>query len=636
MKQKLALIVMGAIFATSSHAAMSVRDFFKQNEFGDVEISPTGEFIAVTMPTEESTNLVVLRMKDKKIHGVAKVLKNKHIGTFAWVNDTRLAFTMSDRIGKLVRPQANGALYFMNADGKKAIEVGGARQNQLLDTLMDDDEHVIIASYAASGTLDGNADSWIYRVNVNTGKMKKEAMAPVVNAGFTLDNKAQPRLVQTTSDDMIQTVYERDVKRGEWRKIHDEKDTDTTFQPLAYDPANEGYYAQLTEKSGPDSIYYFKDGKRELYYRDELMNPMQLIQSPLTHKVLGVVTMPDRVRNVWLDDADEEVKMRKGLEQAFPDSFVSIDSVTKDGKQWIVTVRSDRDPGQFFLFDKETSKVSYLLSRQQWVEPKKMAEMKQVTIEARDGLKIRGFLSLPPGSDGKNLPFILNPHGGPHGPFDIWGYNDEIQLFTSRGYAVLQVNYRGSGGYGQAFERMGYREWSGKMQDDLVDATKWAVAQGIADDKRKCIYGGSYGGYAALVGGTRDADLYQCVIGFVGVYDLHIMYKRGDIPERESGVNYLKRVLGKDDAELTMRSPAQQASKAKAPIYIAAGGADRRCPPAQSEEMVNNLKKAGKDVEYDVTPGEGHGFYRLDNNEKLYTKFLAHLEKTIGKGKAVN
>jgi dipeptidyl aminopeptidase/acylaminoacyl peptidase len=226
-----------------------------------------------------------------------------------------------------------------------------------------------------------------------------------------------------------------------------------------------------------------------------------------------------------------------------------------------------------------------------------MAAVQPVSFKARDGLTVKGYLTLPPGSDGKRLPMVVMPHGGPFGVYDQWRFEDDSQILAGAGYAVLQVNYRGSGNYGRAFRTAGARQWGGAMQDDLTDATRWAIAQGHADAGRICIYGASYGGYAALMGVAKEPGLYRCAAGYVGVYDLPTMHTHGDIQQRGSGETYLRRWIGERDA-LAAVSPNRMADKIKVPVFLAAGGEDQRAPIEHSEmmERVEKGRRAGRDA----------------------------------------
>jgi dipeptidyl aminopeptidase/acylaminoacyl peptidase len=341
--------------------------------------------------------------------------------------------------------------------------------------------------------------------------------------------------------------------------------------------------------------------------------------------------MPGRPATTLIQHDAPESKLLALLSPQFPGEDVSLRSSTTHASKVVFLVTGDRDPGEFFLYEAKARRASFLFARMPWIEPESMAAMEPISLKARDGLVLHGYLTRPPGkAEAKDLPLVVFVHGGPHGPRDEWGFDPYVQVLASRGYAVLQVNYRGSGGYGRAFEQAGYREWGGKMQDDVTDATHWAFAQGIADPKRTCIFGGSYGGYAALEGAVKEPALYRCAIGYVGVYDLRMMYSRGDIQQSLYGENYLKRVLGEDDAELTARSPLAHIDRLKAKVMLIVGGQDKRVPPAHGLALHSALSKAHVEHEWLYQRTEGHGFYDEKHVEDLYSKVLAFLDRNIG------
>ena len=283
-----------------------------------------------------------------------------------------------------------------------------------------------------------------------------------------------------------------------------------------------------------------------------------------------------------------------------------------------------------YLFDRDSGSVRFLMKGAPQLDPARMSKVVPFSFKARDGLTLYGYMTMPRGG-GKGLPTIINPHGGPIGIRDDWGFNGEAQLLASRGYLVVQLNYRGSGGYGQAFEDRGHGEWGTKMQDDLTDVTRWVAAQGYADPSRVCIYGGSYGGYASLMAVAKEPDLYKCAVGYAGVYDLEMMYHKGDVSERESGKRYLRRTIGTDETQLHARSPAFLADRIKAPVFLAAGLKDERAPPEQTAAMRDALKAAGHPAEEVILePNEMHGFYAEDAQFNLYAKMLAFFDKYIG------
>jgi dipeptidyl aminopeptidase/acylaminoacyl peptidase len=261
-----------------------------------------------------------------------------------------------------------------------------------------------------------------------------------------------------------------------------------------------------------------------------------------------------------------------------------------------------------------------------------MAEMKPVRYTARDGLVIRGYLTLPKGVPAKNLPVIINPHGGPWAR-DNWGYNPEVQFLANRGYAVLQMNFRGSTGYGRKFLEASFKQWGLAMQDDITDGVEWLIKEGIADPKRVAIYGASYGGYATLMGITKTPDLYAAAVDYVGVSNMFSFMKTIP-PYWKPFLEMMTEMVGdaeKDKAQLTATSPALNADKIKTPLFVAQGAKDPRVVKAESDQMVEALKKRGVAVDYMVKDNEGHGFRNQENQFEFYgamEKFLAkHLQK---------
>jgi dipeptidyl aminopeptidase/acylaminoacyl peptidase len=306
--------------------------------------------------------------------------------------------------------------------------------------------------------------------------------------------------------------------------------------------------------------------------------------------------------------------------------------MTRDGKLAIIGANSDRLPGMYFLFDVEANQLSRIVSVLPGLDPVQMRPMEPYKLKVRDGTEMYAYLTRPDDGDGP-FPMVVLPHGGPHGVRDYWAFSPDVQMLASRGYAVLQVNFRGSGGYGRDFLYTGYGKWGTLMQDDLTDATQWAIDSGIAARDRVCIYGGSYGGYAAAMGVVREPDLYQCAIAYVGVYDLELMFEKGDIPTRDSGITFLKEAVGEDEADLRARSPLHNMHRLKAPIFIVHGGEDFRVDVEHAYRLRKRLEELDKPYEWMLKEKEGHGFYRPENRLELYQRMLAFLGEHIGPGK---
>ena len=640
---------------TVSAAQADIAGFVKPDSFDQIKISPDGRYYAATVPSEDNSILVILNRADNKLMGGFGLGKNTYVEDFDWVNSDRVVFGTSRKFGGLDRPQLTGNLYAMNADGSdKQILVGQdvnvmstgthiqTKKTEmiaafLIDDLPDDDKNVLILARPFSG------DSYdrVEKMDVYSGRRVPVARSPVRNADYLADGKGVVRFAWGHDLQNANKLYYRAAdasdwtKTTDWKELNNEAVSDHVESPLGFSSDDRYAYLQVEQASGPDAIVAFDttDGSRKTVLRDAVGDPDRIIRAlEKPHGApVGAFIAGGKPHTVFFDEGSAEARLYRSLEAAFPGSSVAITSKTRDGSLALVEVRSDRDPGSFYLFDTVNKKASFLLARRDWIDPGKMAEERPVELKARDGLALHGFLTIPHGSNGKNLPMVVLPHGGPFGVADAWGFDSETQILASAGYAVLQVNFRGSSGYGRAFTQAGAREWGGKMQDDVTDATQWAVGQAIADPPRICIYGASYGGYAALEGVAKEPSLYKCAAGYVGVYDLPLMFSKGDTRELESGRNYMHDWIG-EPSELGKVSPVNQAASIKVPVFLAAGGEDERAPIEHSERMEKALRAAGVPVETMFIRTEGHGFYTTEHQTAFSQKLLAFLSTNIGGG----
>jgi len=347
------------------------------------------------------------------------------------------------------------------------------------------------------------------------------------------------------------------------------------------------------------------------------------------HQVYALLTSDDRDQVSIVDAAAPEARTVAALSRNFANSLVLPVSWSSDGKQALFFVASDRNSGEYYLYDRKAGKARFLLARDEWADPDLMRPRQPIELNARDGLLLHGYLTAPEPKDQSKPPLVIVPHGGPHGVRDDWQWETWSQLLANRGYAVLQINYRGSGGYGQDFGAAGYRQWGAAMQEDLIDSVRWAIERGHADGQRVCILGASYGGYAAMMSAAREPDMFRCAISYAGLSDLRLMYKRGDIRRSQYGENYLKRAIGEDETELADFSPVNHAADIKAAVMLIHGGEDQRVPPIHAQQMKAALEKAGKKVEWMYEADEGHGFYRQAHRQELYERVLKFLDANL-------
>jgi dipeptidyl aminopeptidase/acylaminoacyl peptidase len=640
-----------ATTATGVSAQQPIADFVKHATYSDVRISPNGEYLAMTVDKGDQDVLVVLRTDDLSLVKVNQLPDEKSVGTFRWTSPDRLIFNSIKKFGSFAQPFNTGEWYAVNADGSKprplifygtrdATQRGkavGAQTFNLLNTLRDDDQNVLMtANYARSN--DG-AGTEVVMMDTVSGRRKSLGKAPRDNCGIALDAQKQVRfaLCYDSKDDAGNydqwTELYRRGDDGKWTLLNRSQDSgkDLTIVGTAKDGS---IYATESDRKGPEAFGVLdpQTGKFEKLFHDPVSDPLTYIRAADGETVIGVMTMAAGPRVTLIDEEHPDAAIYASLAKAFPGQYVDFSSATNDGNQIVVSVDSDRNPGELYLYDRKAGKARFLMQNRQWIDPDKMATIQPFKFKARDGLLIHGYLTVPKGSDGKNMPLILNPHGGPMGPRDYWGYNGEAQLLASRGYAVMQVNYRGSGGFGKAFLDQAYGNWKDGIMNDLVDAVNWSIAEGKVDKERVCIYGGSFGGYAAMMAPVRAPDMFACAFGYVGMYDAQIQKKLSDTSERDDGLRYLARAFGETRAEQDAMSPVTYASQLKLPIYLAAGARDARCPPEHTESMYEALERSGNKPEgMIIQSGEMHGFYGEDARVNLYTEMLAFFDRHIGK-----
>ena len=415
---------------------------------------------------------------------------------------------------------------------------------------------------------------------------------PFGEGGVSTDADGNLRFANYMDTERNEPVYAyRPTSDGEWVEL------DNPFQGYfgMLEMSGDGGRALVSTNQAGSFGVLSMDMKTMQYERVLAHNKVPVnsyLRSRDGKAIVGAEFLPGLPEVQYIEDVGEEyeedLRLWKRLHASFPGYHVRVVDSTWDGKTILISTYSDRQPPRYYLLDTEAFTARYLFEAYPKIDPKEMSERESFWIEARDGTPFQLYVTRPMDAPrDKPLPTVMFIHGGPHGPRDRWSYDQEAQLLASRGFVVIQPNYRGSGGFGYQFERAGYRKWGLEMQDDVTDATVWAFKQGIADPGKTCIYGASYGGYATLSGITKEPDLYACAFAFVGVYDLEMFRVRGDIPDSQYGRTYLDQAIGKDKDDLKARSPANHVAKITTPLYIAHGKADKRVPVQQFYNLRN-------------------------------------------------
>ena len=600
-----------------------IRDFFKDAEFTNVSLSPDGKNIAVVIPEADRSTLAVLRVADHGVVGRWNYGENRYFRQVIWANNERLLFRVGFKTGSLDYDVGRADMYASNIDGTRRLDIPNGNFYQIVDLLRDEDDSILVARSIENATLS--------KLNIYNGHLSKVATSPLDMGTFLVDHAGKLRYSFGEMNNGSQVTYRRDG--DQWTKVHESARAGGTYWPIGFTADDKQAYVLKSDDGKPNALWLIdpQTGSGSQISSNGTVDPSGELWSS-DDKTLLAVQYDDGIP-YWdfVAKDNDEAKAYAGLVKAFPDKAVAFSGASRDGRYILLYVYSDRDPGQVYLFDRQDKSAKFLLSSMQWIKPAAMSPMKPVDVKTRDGMVIHGYLTIPAGSDGKNLPLIVNPHGGPHGIRDDWGFNPEVQLFANRGYAVLQMNYRGSGGYGNNYERAGYRKWGTTMQDDLTDSVRWAISQGIVDKNRVCIYGGSYGGYASLMSVVREPDLYKCTVGYAGVYDLDVQLAKSDTSDSESGRSYLNAVFPTSVAERHAQSPIYGVDRIKAAIMLVHGVKDVRVPIKNMYELIDKLKSVGKTPEdVVVEKKEAHGFRDIDNRVNLYTKMLAFFDRHIG------
>lgn len=596
-----------------------LEDFFKNPENTNYLISPNGKYISYLAPYNQRLNIYVQEISTGNIKRLTGVTERDISGYF-WGNDNVIIY-LRDNAG-----DENFHFYSVNIQNGTIIDLTpfeGVRAN-LIDELEDIDSEILIEMNKRNPEIFD-----VYRLNFETGELNIAAENPGNISGWVTDHNGKIRAAITTDGVNTSLLY-RENENESWHTV-----ITTNFKesltPLFFTFDNKFLYASCNIGRDKNAVirYDIKNAaEAEVIYEHPEVDVYTLTYSRKRKVITSVIFNTWKRERVLLDKETEKIFNR--LEEDLGEYEILITDNDDNEEKFIIRTYSDRSLGAYYIFDKTADTLTKISDVSPWINENEMAEMKPVTYQSRDGLLIHGYLSLPLGSEHKNLPVVINPHGGPWAR-DYWGFNPEIQFLVNRGYAVLQMNFRGSVGFGRKFWECSFKEWGKTMQNDISDGVNWIVEQGIADPARIAIYGGSYGGYAVLAGLAFTPDLYAAGVDYVGVSNLftfmnsipaywkpylEMLYVMVGHPERD------KKLM--EDA-----SPVFHVDKMKAPLFIAQGKMDPRVNINESDQMVKALKERGIDVPYMVKENEGHGFLNQENKFDFYREMETFLAKHL-------
>ncbi len=581
-------------------------------------ISPDGKKMAYLAPVNDVLNVWVGAVGGENYQPVTQDT-DRGVRFYIWAADNKHILYIQDKGGN-----ENWRLYATDIDTKETRDLTPFENVQV--QILDHDKHFPHELLIAMNKENPQVHD-VYHLDLPSGEFTLVAKNPGNIAGWVTDTQFKVRGALAARPDGGNDLLVRDDEQSEWRTILTwEADDALTSGPLGFTHDGQGIYLQDSRNVNAGRLIKLDiaSGDITVIAEDPQYDVSNVIIHPDTYEIQAVAFNKDRVEWTVLD---ESIKPDFERIRAIHHGDFSITGRDDDDNTWIAAFTVDNGPIPFYVYERKNQTVHFLFNNQPELNKYTLANMKPVEFTARDGLVIHGYLTLPVSEQQTELPMVLNVHGGPWAR-NTWGYNPEAQWFTNRGYACLQVNFRGSTGYGKEFLNAGDREWGRNMHNDLVDAVNWAIQQGIADPQRVAIYGGSYGGYAALVGAIFTPDLFCCAVDIVGPSNLITLIKTIP-PYWSTFLAILHKRVGNPDTEeefLKSRSPLFKVEQIKIPVLIAQGANDPRVKLAESEQIVEAMRSKGIAYEYMLFPDEGHGFAKPENRIKFYAaaeKFLA-------------
>lgn len=603
-----------------------LEDFFRNSERTGYQLSPNGRYLSYMAPYADRLNVFVRPVEATDEASIRVTSETERsVAGYMWADNDRLLF-MKDTAG-----DENYQLFGVRPDGTELrayTDFPGVRTS-LIDDLEEQPGFVLIGMNRRNPEVFDP-----YRLNLETGELTQLAENPGNYQGWMTDHDGKLRSVLAIVDGVNTQLLYRDTEDEEFRPV-----LTTNFKDVVsfmeFTPDNKEVYAATN--LGRDKTVLVRMNpatceELELLYENEQYDIASISYSRKRKKLLSVYCTGHKepVRHYF--DAEEQA-FRDRLKAHFPDRRIGIADSDKEETRYLVYAGNDRTRGAYWLYDATRDEVKHVADLAPWLHEDEMNEMHAVTYTSRDGLTIEAYLTLPSGytlDTARQLPVVINPHGGPWSR-DCWGYSSEVQFLSNRGYAVFQMNFRGSTGYGRHFLEASYKQWGLKMQDDITDGVQWLIEQGIADEKRIAIYGGSYGGYATLAGLAFTPHLYACGVDYVGVSNL-FTFMQTIPPYWKPMLEMMYEQVGdpeKDREQLAATSPALHADAIRVPLFIAQGANDPRVNKAESDQMIEALRARGIEVEYMVKDNEGHGFHNQENRFDFYRAMEAFLKRYL-------
>ena len=598
MVRLLASCWLAAVAVVAWADPVPVEEFFQRAAYSQLKLSPDGTQVAAIVPGPKRDALAVLNVDTKKGRPVTN-FANADVLDFYWADNERLVFNVGDAHEAMSNAEYYG-WYMVNADGSDLTEAGRG-------------SFLVLSRRARVGCP-------------GTGALRgvRQCM---------LDPQGVARVARSYEEGRERISY-RPGRDAPWRTLDDAEVGKLSFWPLGLAADGTLYVGAYESGSDKSAIFRYdfeknRVGERVARHLDANMDDVILSDSG---RLLGFSYDGARSGVIWVDE--DMARLQRMVNRALPDTSNAVNVAAKNPRRALIAAHSDVAPPTFYLLDTEKLTLVKFASSRPWLKPAEMSERKFVTYKARDGLEIPAYLTVPKGSSGKNLPLVVEIHGGPWIEKQNGDFNLHAQFFASRGYAVLQPDFRGTVGYSKRHYEASFGQWGLAMQDDITDGVEWLIAQGIADKSRVCLFGASYGGYSTLWGLMKTPDHYRCGVAYLALTDIRYYFKfnRWDWARVISSEYGARTMIGdpdRDGEKFKSVSPVEQAQRLKAPVLLAYGGSDQRVPISNGTALRARLDRYGKKYEWVEYPDEGHGFNDDKNRFDFYRRVEAFLKQNL-------
>ncbi len=608
----------------SGNYKYTVEDFYRKPARTYYKLSPNGEYLAYLGRYERRLNLFIQKIGSNESLRITNSL-DRDLPYFFWANNNRLLYVKDNKGNE------NYNLYAVDRDGGNPKDLTPFEEVRIrvIDELENLEDEIIIGMNKNNPRLYEP-----FRLNIVTGKLKQLAKNEDIlfpYEDWKTDHEGKLRLVNRISNGTdVEMLYRKD-ENSPW-KVSIKTDWKESIYPLFFDFNNPNIiYASTNLNRDKNEIVRFDlaQGKViETVFEHPGVDVFYATYSKKRKVPTTVYYVTDRSEYAFLDKEVEDLYQRFCEELSHYEIFIT--AADREENKFILRTYSDRSMGAYYLYDKIQDSLTKIADVSPWIQEGDLANMQPISYKARDGWTIHGYLTLPNIEHPKNLPAIIWPHGGPHSRIK-WGYSSTIQMLANRGYAVFQMNFRGSTGYGKKFKEAGHKEWGGKIQEDISDGARWLVAQGIADSTRLGLYGGSFGGYSCLMQLATESDLYSCGVDYVGTSSLFTLLENIP-PYWEPYKKMLHETVGNpaiDSLEMRDWSPLFLADEIEKPLFVVQGANDVRVKIIESDQIVEALRGKGMDVPYMVKYDEGHGFVKEENRYDFYETMLGFFAKHL-------